>query len=187
MKKKFILLAMMLLTLIGGVNLNVLNAQETIEIGEGSTSTSYSIPSYTYYGNRSFTQQIYTAGEINAASGNVISISFKKQRGNNNVRNISVYMENTDKTSFTGNYYDWIFLNSEPVYEGTFDWSTGEGWVTISLSTPFEYNGDGILLSVYDNTGVAYPYTNYDRFYTYSSTDYKAMYVSNTASMPTKY
>ena len=58
MKRKFIFLVM-LFALLGGVNFSA-NAQEQIEIGEGSTSSSYSIPSYTYYGNRSFTQQIYT-------------------------------------------------------------------------------------------------------------------------------
>ena len=47
MKKKFILLAMMLLTLVG-VKFNVLNAQETITIGsdEGFTKSS---PTYNYY------------------------------------------------------------------------------------------------------------------------------------------
>ena len=181
MKRKFIFLVM-LFALLGGVNFSA-NAQEQIEIGEGSTSSSYSIPSYTYYGNRSFTQQIYTQSEINAPSGTITSISFRKQRGNNNVRNLTIYLENTDRTNFSGNYYEWIFLTTQPVFNGSVNWGT-DGWITINLDTPFEYSGNGILLSVYDNTGTAYPYTNYDKFYTYSSSDYKSMYVSNTANLP---
>ena len=62
MKRKFIFFTMFLLTLIGGVRLNVLNAQETVEIGDGTLSSYYS--PVAEYGYVSLSQIIYLKEEI---------------------------------------------------------------------------------------------------------------------------
>ena len=77
MKKKFIFLTMLLLTLVGGVKFNVLNAQETITIGSGdgnSNTLPFETNSYEY----SMSQQIYTATELNGqGAGMITSLAFK--------------------------------------------------------------------------------------------------------------
>ena len=79
MKRKFIFLAMLLLTLIGGVNWNVLNAQDPgIKIGEDKQDASPT-GMYPMYGSWycSISQQIFTAAEIGEGAGNITSIAFK--------------------------------------------------------------------------------------------------------------
>ena len=44
MKRNFLLLVMMCLAFLGKVNLNVLNAQTTVTIGDGSAAEMYSPP-----------------------------------------------------------------------------------------------------------------------------------------------
>ena len=94
MKKKFIFLTMLLLTLVGGVKWNVLNAQETtVEIGEGSTTYDSRTPVSFYYASYAYSssQQIYYKDELDGISGSITHISFRKQRGNNNARNLVVF------------------------------------------------------------------------------------------------
>ena len=93
MKKKFIFL-MMLLTILGGVSINSLRAQETITIGSG-TDNAADLPVYSYY-NHSVSQQIYLAEEMQGKSGNITSISLINTSGTQlNTRNIEVYMTHT--------------------------------------------------------------------------------------------
>lgn len=110
MKRKFIFLAMLLLTLVGGVKWNVLNAQETITIGSGTNSTYYG-PIYDYYTNYAITQYIYTKDEIEV-SGTINSIAFRIANDLPTTRNISVYLKNTDQESYTG-AYNWVLLTEE--------------------------------------------------------------------------
>ena len=77
MKRKFILLAMMLLTLIGGVKFNVLNAQEDVVTINGDATSynhNYPIPFNSSYG---LCQVTYTGTEINHASGFISNIALK--------------------------------------------------------------------------------------------------------------
>ena len=151
MKRKFIfLLTMLLLTLIGGVNWNVLNAQEIVEIGSGNSNSSRA-PIATYY-NYSYSQQILTASEINHGAGTISSIAFKIQSGNCS-RNITIYMQNTTKTTFDSST-DWVAINadSDKVFEGDVNFS-GTDWITLDLTNDFAYDGGNILLCMQDNSG----------------------------------
>ncbi len=158
MKKKFILLAMMLLTLIGGVKFNVLNAQETITIGSGTDAFTM-LPSYTYY-NYSVTQQIYTADEIVIdgvnTTGNITSVAFNVKTAtsaaNAMTRTIDVYLQHTDKVSFTSGT-DMVNIDaSNLVYTGTISLGS-TGWVKLNFQNPFEYNGGNVVLCVNDKSG----------------------------------
>lgn len=183
MKKKFILLAMMLLTLIGGVKFNVLNAQqqETIEIGTTGTTKAQWLPVYVTHYN-SVSQQIYTQSEINHESGQITEITFFQKPDSYGVlssyqRNVVVYMSNTDKSSFNSDLSTWEnFTESAPVYSGILQ--TGQSEVTIQLNSPFEYDGGNLLVCVFDNTDDAGAY-GAAYFATYSSGGDRSIYRSD--------
>ena len=156
-----------------------------VSIGEG-TIAQMAAPVYDAAGNNySLSQQIFTKAEIGLNSASISSISFHQAAGNNNVRNITVYMQNVDKTSFSGNY-DWIaFSDSDIVYQGEFNFGTAGEWVTIEFPEAFEYTGGNIAVSVYDQTGTnfGYEYTICDKFYNSEIADWRGMYYTNENSI----
>ena len=143
MKKKVFSLMMTLLLAFMGVA-----KADVVELGDGSTSTNSYLPTYEFY-NYSLTQQIYTADEIGMA-GTINSFAFYAE--SSATRTLQVYMVHTTKTAFSGSY-DWeVPTSADMVYSGSVSYSAG--WNTITLSTPFEYNGtDNLCLIVDDNTG----------------------------------
>ena len=142
-KKVFSLMMTLLLAFVGVAKADV------VELGGGSTTTNSYLPTYEFY-NYSLTQQIYTADEIGTA-GTINSIAFYATSSAS--RTLQVYMVHTNKTAFSGST-DWVTPTSaDLVYSGSVYW-TANGWTTLTLSTPFEYNGtDNLCLIVDDNTG----------------------------------
>ena len=155
MKKKFILLAMMLLTLIGGVKLNVLNAQETetITFEPGSTSI-VEAPSWNLY-NRSYTQTIYTNENLGGKTGTITAIAYRQYSngGNATSRTIDMYMANTDKNTFSSKTDFVSMTSSDLVYSGKIEFKQDGDWIYITLDKGFEYTGGNLLVSVNDKSG----------------------------------
>ena len=146
---------MLLLTLMGGVKLNVLNAQETVvEIGDGTLSSYYS--PVAEYGYVSLSQIIYLKEEINKDNGLITSISFHMKSGNVRNRNIVVYMKNVDKDSYSSTS-DWVQVSdSDIVFEGYWTLQATGNWATIQLDEPFAYTGQDIVITFNDKTGERY-------------------------------
>ncbi|MBO5847899.1 MAG: choice-of-anchor J domain-containing protein, partial [Bacteroidales bacterium] len=176
MKRKFIFLVM-LFALLGGVNLNVLNAQNVIEIGEGSATTNGYIPLNTYY-YTSISQQIYLSDQINSA-GSITEISFKRYSGTNKARDMEVYMVETTKTQFDGTS-DWITMTeADRVFNGTLPYNgTANGWFSIKLDIPFDYTGEKNLV-VCVNIKNTYTYDNTNYFYTFDTDNSMALYLAH--------
>ena len=164
---------MLLLTLIGGVKFNVLNAQETVvEIGDGTINSLYA-PTADNSAKYSVSQQLYLKEEINKESGSITKISFQHKYGNNNSRNIVVYMRNVDKESYSS-ASDWVEVSDEDiVYEGSHTFGTNDSWTTIELQTPFVYTGGDICITINDKTGVAIGSSGYDSFYSTLTGEYQ--------------
>ena len=141
-----------------------------VEIGKDTKLSGYYYPlagaMYTKY---SISQQIYLQNEI-GTKGNIKQIQFKNQRGCGDVRSIHVYMQNTDATEFTNG---WINITSEPVYSGEIVSGSSDGdWITIDLTTKFEYTGNNLLVCVYDATGASSSnYSKSNKFYVYETTN----------------
>ena len=121
-----------------------------IEIGVGGTTTNSYLPSYSLY-NYSLTQQIYTADEIGMAC-TINSIAFYNG-GSAKTRNYTFYLAHTDKAAFDSNT-DWIAATADnQVFSGSVTMVAGD-WTTITLDTPFEYDGtSNLVLIADDNTG----------------------------------
>ena len=145
MKKKVFSLMMTLVLAFMGVA-----RAEIVEIGDGGTTTNSYLPSYSFY-NYSLTQQIYTAAEIGTA-GTINSIAFYNG-GSEKTRVYDLYMVNTTKSSFVSTT-DWITVTAaDKVFSGSVTMAAG-AWTTITLDTPFAYDGASNLAVIADdNTG----------------------------------
>lgn len=147
--RKALLLALICLTL-------TLSA-EIIQIGSGSlTNQSLPIEPFRCF---SYSQQIYLASQIGTA-GLIHSISFQYD-----IQSSYFLERNADWDLFLGhtqrqNITSWVPIDSLSLgFSGSLsesDFSSslpGEGWLTITLSTPFFYNGiDNLILAVDENT-----------------------------------
>ena len=142
-KKAFSLVLTLLLAFMGVAR------AEVVTIGSGATTSNY-LPSYSLY-NNALSQQIYTAEEIGTA-GSITSIAFFNA-GTEKTRTYDVYMVNTTKTVFSDNF-DWVPVSAnDQVFSGSVTMVAGD-WTTITLSTPFNYDGtSNLLLVMDDNTG----------------------------------
>ena len=145
MKKVFLFLTMLLFVFVG--EMKAVNKE--VEVGTASTTNSY-IPTYTYY-DYSVTQQIFTPAELQFA-GTINSISFDVASGSQ-TRTLNVYMKHVTRSVFAGTS-DWEQLATSDMVVSAKSVSFAAGWVTITLDTPFEYNGtDNLLICVQDATG----------------------------------
>jgi hypothetical protein len=158
---------------------------QDITIGTGTGTTQYN-PVYNLYGYN-YTQQIYTASEITAAGGTpggqIYKIKFH-WNGSGNLTNADVwtiYMGNTSKTSFSSNT-DWVPLSSmTEVYTGQVTLPPSAGWVTITLTTPFTWDGNNLVIAVDENVP-SYGSTAY--WYCTSTSNYQAIYYRNDSNNP---
>ena len=147
-----------------------------VSIGSGTTDLNY-LPTRSNI-NYSLTQQIYTSTEI-GMSGTIRTISFYMNENNTTrTRNIDIFFRHTTKTSFSSTS-DWENVSStDKVFSGNFTFTSG--WNTITLSTPFNYNGtDNLLVCVDDNTG-SYQAGYIDFYYYNTGTNtYRSLYINN--------
>ncbi|MBR4829096.1 MAG: choice-of-anchor J domain-containing protein [Muribaculaceae bacterium] len=152
-----------------------------VTIGSGTaTNNGQYLPTYIYY-EYSLTQQIYTAAEVGEA-GTITAIAFQVSNNKAATRTLDIYMVPTTKDAFTSTT-GWEVLSSVfKVYSGSVSFNAS-GWTTITLDTPFEYDGvKNLCVGVVDNTGTYLTSGNYPYFYTYSTGANRAMRVYNTSS-----
>ena len=155
----------------------VTEEQHEQTVGSGNSTNQY-IPTRL---NRSYSlsQQIYTATEI-GYQGRITAIAFKAN--GTGTRTLDIYMAHTDKTAFTissgwsTSSKDWEVMGSVSlVYSGSV--SFVNGWATITLATPFEYDGvSNLNICVADKTGSAGTSRN---FSTYNTGAYRAIYINS--------
>ena len=126
-----------------------LPAQTTVTVGnENSSITDYG-PVYSYY-NNSFSEVIYLASELQA--GIITQISYQYGVSTPLVDpNPTIYMGEVSRSSFSSES-DWETSTLTQVYSGT-SVTYNQGWVTITLSTPFVYSGVNNLLVAYKSQG----------------------------------
>ena len=149
-----------------------------VTIGSGTTTTNGNyLPTNVWY-KYSLTQQIYTKAELGDA-GTITAISFYYNSSTGCSRTLEIYMANTTSTTISS----WQTQSSSNlVYSGSITFS--QGWNTITLSTPFAYDGSSnLLLTVDDNTG-SYSVSSSTYFYTYSTGSNTAIrYYSDSSNL----
>jgi hypothetical protein len=141
-----------------------------VTIGSG-TNTSSNLPTNVWY-KYTTSQQIYTAAEVGEA-GTITAVSFN-YNGNatSGNRTLDIYMTHTTSSTLS----TWVAVTSaSKVYSGTQTF-TSAGWYTITLDTPFEYDGtSNIMITVDDNTG-DYTGSSGRAFYVYETGSTRAIY-----------
>ena len=148
---------------------------EDVTVGSGTSTNKY-LPTFAYY-KYSLSQQIYTAEEVGTA-GTITAIAFKVSNSKSTSRNLSIYLRPTNKTAFSSTT-DWETMGNDfKVFEGSVNFSAS-GWTTITLQTPFQYDGvKNLNLCVVDKTGsYVSSQNNAPQFYVYSTGANRAMYV----------
>ncbi len=148
----------------------------SVFIGDGSTTNAY-LPTYSWY-RYTLSQQIYTAEELNLDASDIGTVSFFNTTGAF-TRDFTIYMVNTDKSSFN-NSTDWIpVTEADMVYNGSVSLAGGS-WTTIYFNAPFHYDGSSnVALIVDDNTG-SYVSTMYCRASQTNSNQSIYIYSDNT-------
>lgn len=161
--------AFMLMTLLCCIAMpQVVTAQTCVEIGEGTTAGSASLPVASWY-HYSYTQQLFTADEIEQGSGNIVSVGFQYNNASSMTRKISIFMANTDVETFGTNFIREDLEEVLPPTVVTF--SNEEDWVVIDLETPFAYTGENLVVAVYQEQSAEETlYSSGSRFLTFSST-----------------
>lgn len=146
-------------------------------IGTAST-TNQSLPIEPYYGY-TFSQSIYDQTEVGAA-GQISKIGWN-YTGGSWTDNIVIYMANTTKTTYSGTT-DWVASGSlTQVYSGPI--SVGSGWVEITLTTPFNYDGSSNLLIAVDENTSGY-HSSSDEFYNTFCTGNKSIVYYSDGTNP---
>ena len=149
-----------------------------VTIGSG-TETNNFLP-FRSYRNYSVTQQIYTTEEL-GVPGFIQSIDFFKTGTLECSRNIDIYMIHTDLDDYAFQTDNWIPVNSDNlVFSGTVTFGDN-CWTTITLDTPFAYDGlHNVAIVIDDNTGsytpgevpfLSFTTATAQGFYTFSFTD----------------
>jgi multidrug transporter EmrE-like cation transporter len=141
----------------------VFSTQGQVLVGTG-TDTAQRLPFDAYYGY-SYTQSIYLASELNA-TGTITSLQWYYTGTGTmpNSQSLVVYIGHTTKTAFSSGT-DWEpVTNLTQVYTGGITTDSSPGWKTITLTTPFVYNGTSNLIVAIDENLANYDLSS-DRFW----------------------
>lgn len=170
-KNRFNLIFPALLTiaaLLTGQSTRAQSIDYTAEIGSG-TSLYHLLPTADNW-KYSLTQQIYMIDEILRA-GTINTISFYANQAFDGDMHVQVYMKQVSKNSFANSSDVEAVTASDKVFEGAFH-PTSQGWVTITLDTPFNYDAtSNLLICFYDNTGNDWHASNTNFKFRYSTYD----------------
>jgi C1A family cysteine protease len=154
----------------------VIQASTTVTIGTG-TSTQRQ-PFGMYYGYER-SAAIYTSAEI-GGTGSISSLAFKVATAKTSSASVKIYIKTTTATTLTAGTWASQISGATTVYTGTLSFSA-TGWKTISLSTPFNYTGNNLLVLVETNYGgtgtTSYPYF----YYTTSTSKHECWYQDSSA------
>jgi hypothetical protein len=132
------------------------NAQ-TITIGTSTTTTtSNPVKSNSAY---TYSQQIYlgnegTASLMNTQANKYVTVIRFYWAGSGTLANSqswAIYLGNTSQATFTTT--SWVSsANLTQVYSGTVALPAAAGWLSITLTTPFLYTGNNLVVAVDENT-----------------------------------
>jgi len=137
----------------------------TVTVGNiNSTTNNYTVPINNFY-NYSYSQQIYLASEINKPLGGTITkIRFFWAGGSASMASSNdwtVAIGHTTKNAFSTSTVDWVTPTSlSQVFQGIITVGSTNGWVELTLTTPFIYNGtENIVVAAWENQ-TSYPGTS---------------------------
>ena len=142
MKKKIFSLLVLLAAAVSGA------WAEEVTIGDGTTTT-YVTPYNSLWGY-SYVQQVYTADEIGMA-GTISSIAFCLSSTDDQTNEFDIFMKHVTRETFESPADFETVTADNIVYSGSITFS--QGWTTITLDTPFEYDGtQNLMIALHEKT-----------------------------------
>lgn len=164
-----------------------MQAQVTVQVGTG-TAASANNPINTNWGYN-YTQQIYKAAEITAAGGysgtNITKVRFYFAAAAVPTNNDgwTVYMANSARNTFASNT-DWEpIANFTQVFSGNITFPGTAGWVEVTLTTPFPWNGTSNIIVAIDENTPDFS-SSYNWNVTATGTDNRSIYYRNDSNNP---
>ena len=170
---------------------------QTVTIGTG-TSTVTTVPIYSCYGY-SYSQILYLGSEITTGgwgggAGTINKIRFfyaAAAATPANYNNWTVYLGNTTATTLTAGPANYTPTSSmTQCFSGTVTFPVAGNWMEITLSTPFSYTGNNLIVAV-DENAAGYSCSASWRYTTTSGTMtrflYSDSYNPNPAALPGSY
>ena len=156
------------------------NAQETLTVCDGTTTSSYA-PIKSSGGSQ--TEFIYPASLLGDMEGGTITSVkfFSSSTSTTNYSNtVTVFVEEVASSTISASAWQYNQSTATKVYEGTTLSVTG-GELVITFSTPYEYNGGNLCFNIWsaDNT----PTVSYYYLATTSSCAYD-YYITPPVSVP---
>jgi hypothetical protein len=152
----------------------IMGGYAQVQVGEGNNQAQ-NVPFEPYY-KYSYAQSVYLASEINA-SGTITELQWYYS-GTSNFPSqfIDVYLGHSDRTSFANSSDFEPVANLTLVYSGSLAVTAGQpGWVTITLDSSFEYNGDDNLIVAVDENLDGYDDSN-DDFHCWNTGSTRSIY-----------
>lgn len=154
-------------------------AADEITIGTGTSYTYEPIASFYGY-HRS--AAIYTSGEI-GGSGSITTISYRAYNTNSTTIPVKVYMKMTTASSLSpATSWPNLISGLTPLYEGSHSGTTAGAWKTITLTTPFQFTGNNLMILIESNYGGGG--TTGPQWY-YSAATNRNQYIRKDNSAPT--
>ncbi len=150
-----------------------------ITIGTGTSTQAYPIDRYYNYSGH---ESIYIASEIGSA-GTIRTLAFYKSSGTDitSIDAVTIYMKNTTTATLATGAYSTTGYTQ--VYSGSFPNTATSGWMGVTLTTPFSYDGTsnlGILIvKGYQSWTSSYPNWTYS-----TSTSTRARQNENDDAQP---
>lgn len=128
-----------------------------VQIGEGTTTTSYS-PVNTYYGY-SYSQVLYRASELNDLLDTVYGVKFLANSASSGSFDIDLYIDTTSISSLSGTP---IAMDStKRVYSATRTFQSGENEFTFDTPWVRPNMTSNIVITIDNNTGTYYSSTSW--------------------------
>ncbi len=149
----------------------------SIVIGNGQATETH-LPMEPWYGY-SLTQTIYNQEWINVENQRIEEISFY-YNGNSawTEDNVQLYLSHTDLDEFADGD-SWLDIDDFVLcYDGPFTVPEEEGWVTIVLTVPFNYNNSDNLVIAFEANTVGYTASG-DEFFGTPANGNKSIYHYN--------
>ncbi len=148
-----------------------------------STSVNHSLPMEPYYGY-SYSQSIFKSSYFNGIAGTITKLYYQYNGGGPISGDaIIVYMGTTNNTSFATST-SWLPIsNFTTVYNGTMS-ASAQGWVEITLQTPYNYSGSGNLVIAFEENTPGYHSSSDDFYCSQLDADNSSIFYYNDSNNP---
>lgn len=156
------------------------NPLQVITIGTGAATQRFPLDRYYNYSSH---ECIYLATELGGA-GSISKIAYEKASGTNvaAIASVSIYLKHTTAATLASGIYS--LTGYTLVYSGSYPNTAASGWMEVTLSTPFAYNGTDNVSILVLKGNQAYITTGYP-YWKYTAGTTRARQVYSDSSQPT--